>query len=400
MSDKTLDRTFLINGTKTIHITKLERHLTNLVKIHNWELEGHINEYLNDETFRSDYKVFCKDNNLQYDDWECSLLNIEAALQIVQVKYKKYIPEDILDIIDSIKQSNERALQNDGIDRSHLEISQDLLDFIETWEWIQFASELVLSTIQEKKIAKFHKSLWNYLLRDGKSCTQLAFLEMYQNMDIKDWKKLNPSTSKIVINAWWWQLVLRKIEEIWICKTNADLLIQILDSEDKKVIEELVKLYEELFIAEWIKIKSIVSNKLIDMWYWSIEMKKIERLWIDGVWKSLLIYILKSQDQNSIEKLLKLYKNLNKDNWKEIHISVSEKIFDMWHWSLVVKKLIEFWKFKNRFKLISHILDSNDYESVKVLIKFYKSKWFKRFYFSHQEKEKFEEKIELLDKYW
>jgi hypothetical protein len=228
----------------------------------------------------------------------------------------------------------------------------------------------------------------------------LAFLEMYQNMDIKDWKKLNPSTSKIVINAWWWQLVLRKIEEIWICKTNADLLIQILDSEDKKVIEELVKLYEELFIAEWIKIKSIVSNKLIDMWYWSIEMKKIERLWIDGVWKSLLIYILKSQDQNSIEKLLKLYKNLNKDNWKEIHISVSEKIFDMWHWSLVVKKLIEFWKFKNRFKLISHILDSNDYESVKVLIKFYKSKWFKRFYFSHQEKEKFEEKIELLDKYW
>ncbi|MBT3729723.1 hypothetical protein HOF65_04510 [bacterium] len=59
-------------------------------------------------------------------------MNIEAALQIVQVKYKKYIPEDILDIIDSIKQSNERALQNDGIDRSHLEISQDLLDFIET----------------------------------------------------------------------------------------------------------------------------------------------------------------------------------------------------------------------------------------------------------------------------
>jgi len=400
MSDKTLDRTFLINSTKTIHITKLERHLTNLVKIHNWELEGHINEYLNDETFRSDYKVFCKDNNLQYDDWECSLLNIEAALQIVQVKYKKYIPEDILDIIDSIKQSNERALQNDCIDRSHLEISQELLDFIETWEWVQYAPELVLSTIQEKNIVKFHKSLWNYLLRDGKSCTQLAFLEMYQNMDIKDWEKLNISTNKMVINAWWWQLLLRKIEEVWIDNVNSELLILLLESEDQHNFDILIKLYAELSINKRIKIESTVSNKLVDMWCWNIEMEKIIMLWIDEVWKDLILHILASQDKSSIKILLKLYNDLNRLNWKEVHISVSKKIFDIWYWTLIIDKIRELWVTRYHSELLNHIFDSEDYQSKRELINYYESVFFKWSAFTLKQIDRFKKEINLQDKYW
>ena len=204
----------------------------------------------------------------------------------------------------------------------------------------------------------------------------------------------------MVINAWWWQLLLRKIEEVWIDNVNSELLILLLESEDQHNFDILIKLYAELSINKRIKIESTVSNKLVDMWCWNIEMEKIIMLWIDEVWKDLILHILASQDKSSIKILLKLYNDLNRLNWKEVHISVSKKIFDIWYWTLIIDKIRELWVTRYHSELLNHIFDSEDYQSKRELINYYESVFFKWSAFTLKQIDRFKKEINLQDKYW